>query len=281
MRLFWWGSLSLLSGLLYYAVFRFGATPLMDLSEGAYPSFAFVLAFSLLSTSLWRGSGGYRFIPAIAWLMVVLVTELFFGTIHGFDVVAALVGFVLALAVIQRAPVRALRVRAATGKSTLMAAAGLLFLAGSYYPYEYCEHCGCEDCSTAILMPYSELRSAVRLEAPREMKEMKGLYLYGDRIFMTEKGKGVHIINNADATNPAVEGFINVPGNTNVSIRNGFMFVDSFVDLVVLDVRDTSNVFEVSRQIDVFPYDAHQAIDFEGYLLGVDELAGVVIGYED
>ena len=112
------------------------------------------------------------------------------------------------------------------------------------------------------------------------MMKLGRLYVQGDVVYMSDAGKGIHVINNTNPAAPEAVGFINIPGNTNMSIRGGFLYVDSFVDLAVLDIRDPANIFEVSRQTDVFPYDAFQAIDYEGYFLGADSTKGVVIGYE-
>ena len=288
MRFLVWGGLCLFSGLLYYAAFRLGSEPFTDVSRGSYPSFIFVLAFSLFSAAVGRGSGWFRLLPALGWLGLVLATEPFFGTADRLDAIAAIAGFSVALGVLV-ATAEGIPTRSwAATRSVGIAISGVVLLGGSFLPpffddgsstTPYRHYCDDERCAAPVYMSYSELRSAVRMEAPRAMKKLGRLYIYGDRIFMSDAGQGVHLINNDDPANPVAIGFINIPGNTNMGIRDGFLYVDSFIDLVVLDVRDPANIFEVARQIDVFPYDAFQAINFDGHLTSVNQDKGVVIDY--
>jgi len=125
-------------------------------------------------------------------------------------------------------------------------------------------------------MSYAELRAAVAVEDPRTMNQMGRLVIYQDHLFINELNKGLHIINNADPTAPEAIGFIKIPGNTDVSIRDGFLYADSFVDLVVIDIRDPAQVAEVNRKVDVFPWNQYQAVGTDQWF-DADDTRGVVI----
>ena len=60
-------------------------------------------------------------------------------------------------------------------------------------------------------------------------------------------GKGIHIFDNNDKTNPAPLSFVNIPGSFDVAVKGNIMYVDSFVDLVVLDISDPTNVVQITR----------------------------------
>lgn len=263
------------SGLLYYALLRHSPTnALFDISQGAFPSFAFVLAFTLLSIPFSRGEGSQRLIPGLGWLAIVLAIEPLFGTFDVLDLFAAIAGFATAASISRwHADTPSLRL-VNPAAEVLVLMTGVALLTGCYtVDLEEFE-------DDPIYLSYSDLRSSVRVEAPREMTAMGSLYLYGDYLFINEKNKGLHVINNANPSEPFVAGFINIPGNTSVSVRDGFLYADSFIDLVVLDVRDASNIQEISRQVDVFPYDAYQMITDPVYFYDLDSDNGVVIGYE-
>jgi hypothetical protein len=57
--------------------------------------------------------------------------------------------------------------------------------------------------------------------------------------------------------------------------------VDSYIDLVVLDISNMDNIREIYRIKDVFPYDPHQNVPREIRLAPVDFNKGVVIGYKE
>ncbi|WP_298736719.1 hypothetical protein [uncultured Chitinophaga sp.] len=45
-----------------------------------------------------------------------------------------------------------------------------------------------------VYMQLSELRSAIRKEAPRAIEQPGKIYLYGHYIFLNELNKGIHVI---------------------------------------------------------------------------------------
>jgi hypothetical protein len=70
---------------------------------------------------------------------------------------------------------------------------------------------------------------------------------FAGRIFMVEKGLGVHIISYADPANPVKERFIEVPGCYEVTLKNGYLIVNNGPDLVSLDISQPAAVTIASR----------------------------------
>lgn len=79
--------------------------------------------------------------------------------------------------------------------------------------------------------------TTVQREAPRGLKTPGQINYYNDRMFIVEKAEGIHVINNTDPSNPVNTDFISVPGITDLSIKDGYLFVNSFVDLLVIDLN--------------------------------------------
>ncbi len=124
-----------------------------------------------------------------------------------------------------------------------------------------------------VYMSYEDLRNSVSTEGPRDLKRPGKIYFYGQYVFISEINEGVHIINNLDPANPENIGFIVVPGNNDIAVRGNILYADSYVDLVSLDVSNISDVKEMDREVDVFPYWMHLG-GFWG-----DETQGVVREY--
>jgi len=102
-------------------------------------------------------------------------------------------------------------------------------------------------------------------------------------MFMNERNQGIHIIDNRFPANPRPIGFVRIPGNLDISIRGDFLYADSYVDLVTLDLTDINNIQEVSRQTDIFPFDAFQNIPFDIDFLteDIDAGRGVIVGFRE
>lgn len=130
-----------------------------------------------------------------------------------------------------------------------------------------------------IYLSYEDLRAAVKFEGARDLKNPGKIYFKDDYIFINEEFEGVHIINNADPGNPQNVGFIEIPGNVDIAIKNNTLYADSYVDLVAIDISDISNPVEVSRQEDVFPYTL-PPYDENYRIADVDEEKGVVTAWE-
>ncbi len=157
----------------------------------------------------------------------------------------------------------------------------LLFLLFSLY--------GCNDCGyrkgdyphypkySATYMSYEELRSSVKMEQPRDIKERGKIYLYNSLLLINEPNKGVHFIDNSNPASPIQKGFLNVPGNIDMAIKDGILYLDSFIDLVAVDLTEPDYPV-VKRVNEIFQYDPFQAID--EYWVSYDKSQGVVVGYE-
>lgn len=120
---------------------------------------------------------------------------------------------------------------------------------------------GCSDtCETTNSYVYyepvytslEEIRSAVNLEDKREINQAGKIYLINDHLLINEPNKGIHIINNENPKNPQNIGFIRIPGNYDLAAVDGYLYADSYVDLVVIDISDLSAPKEVKRVEDVF-----------------------------
>ncbi len=117
-------------------------------------------------------------------------------------------------------------------------------------------------CSQYKLLSFEEMRKSTSIEPPKEITQAGKIYLYENLLLVNELYKGVHVIDNSDKNNPVSKAFVNLPGNVDIAVKNGFMYVDTFLDLVVIDIRDLDKIQEVNRTRDVFNYDWLDVMDY-------------------
>ncbi len=152
---------------------------------------------------------------------------------------------------------------------------------------------GCVDrydydgCHKPTYLSYEKLRTDYpAIKAPREIQKAGKIYVYGDILLINEKNLGIHIVDNSNKSQPKNLHFIEIPGNIDLAVKEGYLYVDSFIDLIVLNINDITNVTKVHRKESVFPYNVEQALSQEDldknrcYHSEKDEINGVIIGYE-
>ncbi|MCF6364949.1 MAG: hypothetical protein L3J35_01990 [Bacteroidales bacterium] len=129
-----------------------------------------------------------------------------------------------------------------------------------------------------VYLSYEDMRNGVKFLPGEDLKQTGKMYFYNDYVFVNEYLKGIHIIDNSDPSNPQNIKFIEIPGNIDMVIKDNFLYVDSYVDLVVLNIADINNIVEINRIEDVFPYQVPE-YDYTYPLATIDTEAGVVVGY--
>jgi hypothetical protein len=98
----------------------------------------------------------------------------------------------------------------------------------------------------------AEIRAATKMEPTRVIEHPGKIYFKDGFLFVTEKDKGIHIIDNRDPRMPVMKAFLAVPGTIDVAILGNYLYADSFVDLVVFDVTNIDRISEVGRLEGVF-----------------------------
>jgi hypothetical protein len=130
-----------------------------------------------------------------------------------------------------------------------------------------------------VYMDYEEFRSAVLKSGARNLVNPGKIYIKDNILFINENQEGVHIVDNNNPSSPVFLGFIEIPGNVDISIKGNFLFADSYIDLVAIDISDPLNPVEVDRVEEAFPNVVPQP-DFSFPVYGLDFTQGVVIGWE-
>ncbi|HNW50029.1 MAG TPA: hypothetical protein PKH79_03040 [Prolixibacteraceae bacterium] len=130
-----------------------------------------------------------------------------------------------------------------------------------------------------VYLSYEELRESVKAVSPTELSNPGKIYFKDNVIYINEFREGIHVIDNSNPSSPTEVAFIDIPGNVDIAIRDNFLFADSYVDLVVLNISDIHNVKEVSRVKNIFEYYLPE-YDTDYEVAPVDQEKGVVVDWE-
>ncbi len=97
-----------------------------------------------------------------------------------------------------------------------------------------------------------EMRVPISYEPSKALSVPGKIFYYKGYLLINEQNKGVHVIDNRQPENPQNIGFIDVPGNLDMAVNNDILYVDSYLDLVGIDITNPTSPSEVSRVEDVF-----------------------------
>ncbi len=130
-----------------------------------------------------------------------------------------------------------------------------------------------------VYMDYETFRTSVKMQAPQSIKAPGSIYRKDDFLLIVEPNEGIHFINNANPSSPQKVGFLKVMGCNGMSIKDNYLYVNSFTDMVVIDVSSWEHPQEVARMKDMFP----QVLPSynESYPIAkIDKEKGIVVGWE-
>ncbi len=105
-----------------------------------------------------------------------------------------------------------------------------------------------------ILMSREDMEAAVQLRESRDIEKPGKIWVYNQFIFVIEKYKGVHVLDNSNPSNPQNVGFIQIDGCTDVAVKNGLIYANNAVDLIgIKPSSDYQSIEVVSRNREVLP----------------------------
>ncbi|HHH54255.1 MAG TPA: hypothetical protein ENK91_11395 [Bacteroidetes bacterium] len=105
----------------------------------------------------------------------------------------------------------------------------------------------------------------------------------GKFIFINEKFKGIHIVDNTDPSNPKNIRFLQIPGNTQFTITNNILYADNSIHLLVIDISNIYDIKVLNYVENVYltdDSDDYYPPDYNGYFECVDKKKGIVVGWE-
>ena len=105
---------------------------------------------------------------------------------------------------------------------------------------------------TPVYATAQEVQDNVKNTTPRAIENMGNMIVYHNYILAVEHTKGIHIIDASSSSSPVKVGFIPIPGNQNMAVRNNYLYADCYRDLFIIDINDLQNVKLAAVKQDVF-----------------------------
>ncbi|NMH27783.1 hypothetical protein [Flavobacterium silvaticum] len=116
----------------------------------------------------------------------------------------------------------------------------------------------------AQIMSRDIFESSVQLLPPQGMEKSGKIYIQDDLMVVNDINRGFHFYDYSNPAQPVEIAFLNIPGATDIAIRNSTIYINQAVDLVTLEYNQVTNTIAFKdRDRNVFPQkispDASQA----------------------
>jgi hypothetical protein len=127
---------------------------------------------------------------------------------------------------------------------------------------------------TPIYKSKAEVAANMKTNGARAISQAGKFFLYGRYLLINEVDKGIHIIDNINPSSPKSVGFIDIPGNVDMAVKNDILYADFYRDLVTIDFRDPLNATVKHVVKNAFPPRAF--INNNGFVIDTTK---VVVGW--
>jgi hypothetical protein len=134
----------------------------------------------------------------------------------------------------------------------------------------------------AVLMERDDLEVSVKYREAQEIVDPGNIYYKDQTIYLNEKYKGIHVIDNGNPASPQNIGFINIPGCIDIAIKNNSLLADNATDLVAIDITEIGQLSVTKRIQNVFPESTPPDLNYIPYMFSVANrpLNTVIVGWK-
>lgn len=134
----------------------------------------------------------------------------------------------------------------------------LFLLALLSFSFQGCLKDSCQDVVTyynqvPVYKTIEQIRQDIGVEPARELVRPGKIYFYNNYVFINEQREGIHVIDNADPSNPVQLAFISIPGNVDMAVQGNILYADNFIDLLAIDISNPASPVQMGRAEEVFP----------------------------
>ncbi|MFN3850889.1 MAG: LVIVD repeat-containing protein [Spirosomataceae bacterium] len=160
-------------------------------------------------------------------------------------------------------------------KMTSMLALGFVCF-GHFSCHDKCEAIRTYRTQVPVTVLLKDLPKTITIEAAQELVSPGKIYAKDNYLFITEAGKGIHVVDNSNPAKPTNLSFIKVGGNGDMAIKDNILYIDNYVDLVALDISNPKSIKESGRLSAAF---ANSIVNYGGWYYNPQNQT--VVYYED
>ncbi len=106
---------------------------------------------------------------------------------------------------------------------------------------------------TPVYTLTSTIRSAIKNDNPQPIVSPGKICIQGNIIFLNEKEKGIHVIDNSNPSSPVNKAFISIPGNEDIAVKGNILYADCYTDLMAIDITNPNAIVLKNFVPNVFP----------------------------
>jgi hypothetical protein len=149
-----------------------------------------------------------------------------------------------------------------------------------------------KNCSTPIFLTYNDIRAEIVPEYGNTAAlQIPGkLYQMDNWLGVVDQYRGLHIFDVTDKQNPLRVVYLPIPGITDLSVKNDYLYINAYVDLVTISLADLRNgtfdVDSVHRLLNSLAYTTPEYFYDNAYFTTtdkhkIDSTGYFLIGYVD
>jgi len=104
-----------------------------------------------------------------------------------------------------------------------------------------------------VYVETSEYRIDPVFQDGRALQNTGKFYLYNQFILINELREGIHILDNRNPAQPEHLGFLKIPGNLDMAVKENVLYADNYSDLLAIDISDWRQPELLCREEGTFP----------------------------
>ncbi|HLY72200.1 MAG TPA: hypothetical protein VKR53_20845, partial [Puia sp.] len=93
-----------------------------------------------------------------------------------------------------------------------------------------------------VYQSLSVLRKQIASLPPVSLQNTGKIYAKDNLILINEMDKGIHVIDNANPSQPKNIAFLNIPGNRDMAMQGNILYADMYCDLLAIDISNPNKI---------------------------------------
>jgi hypothetical protein len=127
---------------------------------------------------------------------------------------------------------------------------------------------GCDKSHDKLYVSYEPIYAdrtavigAINGSASEPITNVGKIYVRDPYIFISDTGRGIHVIDNHNPSHPVQTAYLAIPGNNDIAIKGNLLYADMRDELLTLDISDIRHVKVVNEQQNIFRYYGYESSD--------------------
>jgi len=110
-----------------------------------------------------------------------------------------------------------------------------------------------------IYAPRTSVLASINGKVTEPITAVGKIYVKDPYIFISDTGRGIHVIDNRNPSNPVQTAFLALPGNNDIAIKGNILYADMQDELLTLDISNIHNVKLLNEQQGIFNYYGYES----------------------